>query len=435
MTAEIAILNRSAVALAADSAVTVSAGNRSRKVFNTANKIFNLTKHYPVGVMIYNNSSFNSVPLETLIKFYREELNDTGFDTIEQYSNDFIKWLRKNIRYFPERVQINNAQSIANIALNYIYSDMKDSIKDFGKGVYSRLSEVKKKQKRKESVFESVASIGETIDKSGNLSTIKVTDQKIKDAYGNAIKNIIKDFTVHADIELSVSEEGKILSLIFKFITKHVFHEDWSGLVFVGFGRKEIFPSIVELKLGSIILDKIRYEVMQKESISVQSDALISPFAQRDMADTFIQGLDPQLETLLKDIVGDAFETYTKYFVDDVFNIQDASERKKIYETMKKLIRELKDDFNKIKESKHVKPILNAVSSLSKEDLSELAESLINLTYLKRRVSMEEESVGGPIDVAIITKGDGFIWIKRKHYFNPALNQTFVGKQLNLVKK
>ena len=54
-----------------------------------------------------------------------------------------------------------------------------------------------------------------------------------------------------------------------------------------------------------------------------------------------------------------------------------------------------------------------------------MAESLVHLTYLKRRFTMAEESVGGPVDVAIITKGDGFIWIKRKHYFDPKLNQHF----------
>ena len=38
---------------------------------------------------------------------------------------------------------------------------------------------------------------------------------------------------------------------------------------------------------------------------------------------------------------------------------------------------------------------------------------------------MEMETVGGPIDVAVISKGDGFIWIKRKHYFNKDLNPQF----------
>ena len=40
-------------------------------------------------------------------------------------------------------------------------------------------------------------------------------------------------------------------------------------------------------------------------------------------------------------------------------------------------------------------------------------------------MTFAEESVGGPVDVAVISKGDGFIWIKRKHYFDPSLNSHF----------
>ncbi|MDP6474755.1 MAG: hypothetical protein QF894_07610, partial [Alphaproteobacteria bacterium] len=58
----------------------------------------------------------------------------------------------------------------------------------------------------------------------------------------------------------------------------------------------------------------------------------------------------------------------------------------------------------------------------TKEEIAGLAEALVSLTSLKRRVSEDEETVGGPIDVAVISKGDGFIWIKRKHYFDPAKN-------------
>jgi len=55
---------------------------------------------------------------------------------------------------------------------------------------------------------------------------------------------------------------------------------------------------------------------------------------------------------------------------------------------------------------------------------------LINLTSFKMKFSVGTESVGGPVDVAAITKGDGFIWIKRKHYFEPALNPHFIAKIL-----
>ena len=65
---------------------------------------------------------------------------------------------------------------------------------------------------------------------------------------------------------------------------------------------------------------------------------------------------------------------------------------------------------------------------LSKEDLANMAESLIALTSLKRRMTSSEESVGGPVDVAVISKSDGFIWIKRKHYFDRALNEHFFSR-------
>ena len=36
--------------------------------------------------------------------------------------------------------------------------------------------------------------------------------------------------------------------------------------------------------------------------------------------------------------------------------------------------------------------------------------------------------IGGPIDIAVITKHEGFKWISRKHYYNQNLNITTGGK-------
>jgi hypothetical protein len=38
------------------------------------------------------------------------------------------------------------------------------------------------------------------------------------------------------------------------------------------------------------------------------------------------------------------------------------------------------------------------------------------------------ETVGGPIDVCVISRGDGLVWIKRKHYFSQELNHQFFAK-------
>lgn len=70
-------------------------------------------------------------------------------------------------------------------------------------------------------------------------------------------------------------------------------------------------------------------------------------------------------------------------------------------------------------------PIMSIVALLPKEELAELAEALVNLTSFKRRVTPAAETVGGPVDVAVISKGDGLVWLKRKHYFPPELNPRY----------
>ena len=94
------------------------------------------------------------------------------------------------------------------------------------------------------------------------------------------------------------------------------------------------------------------------------------------------------------------------------------------------LLNDFMEEIRSIQLENHINPLMSTIGTLSKEDLSELAESLIYLTYLKRRMSFSEESVGGPVDVAIITKGDGFIWMKRKHYFDSTLNHSFINNYL-----
>lgn len=82
MTALVGVLNKHAVAIAADSAVTM--GN-THKVVNSANKIFTLSKYHPVAVMTYSNAAFMGVPWDIIIKEYRKELDDKSFPMLKDY--------------------------------------------------------------------------------------------------------------------------------------------------------------------------------------------------------------------------------------------------------------------------------------------------------------------------------------------------------------
>ena len=63
MTAEVAIINRSAVTLATDSAVTLTVRG-SEKIYNSADKLFELSDRDPMGIMVYNNLEYMGISLD-----------------------------------------------------------------------------------------------------------------------------------------------------------------------------------------------------------------------------------------------------------------------------------------------------------------------------------------------------------------------------------
>lgn len=156
--------------------------------------------------------------------------------------------------------------------------------------------------------------------------------------------------------------------------------------------------------------------------------ASIQPFAQSEMVSTFMEGINPELQTQMDKCLSEIFHKYPDMITDSIKDIND-NKKKSLKIKLKKVSEDLLAAYLKCareyKENALVAPILGVVSMLPKDELAVMAETLVSLTSFKRKVSMESETVGGPIDVAVITKGDGFIWIKRKHYFKSELNPQF----------
>lgn len=167
--------------------------------------------------------------------------------------------------------------------------------------------------------------------------------------------------------------------------------------------------------------------MLDNDKIGEEKIAIIIPFAQKEMVATFIEGIDPNYNDLINGYLEEIFDKYPKALVESInLNEQDKEELlNTLNQQSKNTLERFFQDLQKYREKEYVDPILSAVAVLPKDELAEMAESLVNLTSFKRRVSMEAETVGGPIDVAIISKGDGFVWIKRKHYFNAELNHQF----------
>ena len=103
MTALVGILNKRAVAIAADSAITVSyASDERKKIYNTGQKIFRLSEAQPVGVMLYNNVEFMSTPWEVIIKLYHDRCGHHNLPLLKDYKEDFVKFLHDNQFFVTE---------------------------------------------------------------------------------------------------------------------------------------------------------------------------------------------------------------------------------------------------------------------------------------------------------------------------------------------
>lgn len=65
-------------------------------------------------------------------------------------------------------------------------------------------------------------------------------------------------------------------------------------------------------------------------------------------------------------------------------------------------------------------PILAAAMPI--QDAIDLAEFLVDTTIRFSRFAFVPPTVGGPVEIAAITKHEGFKWVRRKHYFPRDLN-------------
>jgi len=420
MTAEIAIMNKQAIALAADSAVTFSTEKR-QKIFTSAHKIFSLSNNHPIGIMVYGNASLLQVPWETIIKLYDKNLGEKKFDTLQEYCNDFLKFIRDNRILFPKEEQ--KRYIIGNI--NGYFEFLKKKIID---EIGERLE--KKENISKKDVEKIAAQVIEKEYKIWQKSKFidKATKKKVssfKTKYSKLIQQIRKK--VFEKLPLDQPSLKKIneiaVLLFFKFHEEGVGNTNTSGLVIAGFGEREIFPCLSSYTIEGIADGFLKFRKDNDSKIDFKMGAAILPFAQREMVVRFVEGIDP---SFLRVIAEGLYELATKY-PEIIFKkvkisdkIKEKLARDMLNET-KSVTTEFLQKFKQIRQEYFVDPILQVVGILPKDELAIMAETLVTLTSFKRRVSMEDETVGGPVDVAVISKGDGFVWIKKKEYFDKNL--------------
>ena len=439
MTAEVVVMNKLAVALAADSAVTISYVQEGRqKIYNSANKLFMISKFHPVGIMIYNNADFMGVPWETIIKTYRNQLGSKSFPTLEEYVEDLIRFLENIDNFlFPNDIRKQYFEVIGLSISNSIFEMIDEEVNTF----------INKRGKIDDDEIKKLAEqvIRQELDEWEQTQSPFSFDTNIIDnliiEYRGLLDSFIKLFDKY---KLANEIQDSLRRLIVIIICKANFPTLMSGIVIAGFGDRDMFPKLDAIVVEVLLNDKLKYRKDERTpnsfSISPLEDkVIIIPFAQQEMVETFLKGIDPRYRQKIIEYLHNFVEEYPNVILNEIVNLnQNNIIEKQQQKDLTKLLREkgtelLEELFVKMQtfeDNNYTQPILDNVENLPKDELAALAEALVNITSLKRRVSTEPETVGGPVDVAIISKGDGFVWIKRKHYFDANLNSHFFSKYL-----
>ncbi|MFC1941212.1 hypothetical protein ACFLWL_02235 [Chloroflexota bacterium] len=282
----------------------------------------------------------------------------------------------------------------------------------------------------KQIVSETVKEHYEKWLKADNVPSIpKSFNKNIITKYGGIIGKAIEE--VFEKLPLSKSHSNqlkKIAASLFSKFPEDIEIADISGVVIAGFGEKDTFPSLESFHIEAIVNNKLKYEKHGSAEINFQTTASITPFAQGEMVATFMEGIDPNLEDHIEKNLAEVFDKYPEILVDNMGKFDDKEKRllkKKLKEVSNEIFKDYQEDVQTYRRKNYVDPVVRVVTMLPKDELAAMAVALVNLTSFKRKVTLKSETVGGPIDVAVISKGDGLIWIKRKHYFKAELNPQF----------
>lgn len=412
MTAIISVLNKKAVAVAADSAVTID----DKKIYMHGEKLFALSPNAPVAVAIYGNLNLISVPWDILVKEYAKHLNQQPpLSSLKDYAMQFFEFLHQ--RHFYLSPQIQKARLRGDMLI-YVKSIITDSIAD-----YANMSPADLERRYEQQISEILNGKYANISIMESLNNLNLADFIAdNDAL---IDNVIS--SIHADFHIQANK-ASLSDLLYRVFCSEIAITNHTGLVFVGYGEDEIYPSLYNYEIRDIVNGRVAAKEIKGNRVVIDNPdtPTISSFAQNDMFHAVVKGISPEVKSCYADAFKETYQNLVSKINSLIPNgspkLDDA-----IQTTLNRYFKQVAQDYQTKADNKaydsYIKPIVESIGALDKLDLADFAENIIKVTEIRRNIITEQlNTVGGPIDVLVITKGDGLVWMKRKQYIDHNIN-------------
>lgn len=395
MTAEMGIVNKVGVALAADSAATINGG----KVFNSATKLFTLSSKHFVGIMIYGNAAYMNIPWSVIIKTFREKIGSDTKEYLKEYLDEFIEYIK------TFKVNDSDESQFIQILSNSLLNSLNQRF-NMEKVMINNLSNDELVNK----ITEYLEDIENDLQSRGLSENYF---KKLKSKY----EGFINSFWINnVDEEVGKKTSDKFVETVFKIFLSDRLSPSETGIVFAGYGSKDIFPQVINISIDGSVCGSLK--TVDGERVDGSETNTIMPFAQQEMVHTVMRGIDPDL-----DIYRQELSDQLRGQIETRFSLSSSKAE------LQQLFDGAKNMFDDEVKRKHISPVVNMLEVLSLQELGSMAETFVSLTSFKRKFSGDIETVGGPIDVLVISRSDGPIWLKRKKYFDIEMNQGYLNRR------
>ena len=441
MTAEIAILNRAAIALAADSAVTLAA---DLKVYKTANKIFPLSLDPPIVIMFYGAGSLGTIPWETIVQEYKRTYASSNFATVEEHGAHFVHFLPQMMKHISQRTQSEFVRTEILWELDRLSRFAQTSL-----GSYVRTHPSTSSENLDYFLLQIRDSVRARLDFLTQLGPIDgLTERVAKRQFDLAVRNWelfgtrVDDWNSVLDLwfsqlpELMMQGAGYLREDVRRDIERMTLQSlrtaDWSpdstGVVVAGFGSEQIFPSLTHWIVDQVMDNVVKSRQLDCVQIDDDQPSAILPFAQQhEVARTLIDGIHPEFLYAHHDIVLRLLNLLSDTVSERIMSVVPRPMSTDLIHFISTLptemLRTIPDELEMMV-GHYSSPLLEVVGGLPKEHLGEMAETLVSLASFKEKFTPGADVVGGPIDVAVISRSDGLVWVKHKQYFAHEFGST-----------
>ncbi len=461
MTSQIALMNHLGVALASDSVVSFSSGRN----YSTVNKIFSLAGRQPVAIMISGSANYvpGDVAWERVVGLFRQQVGDREFPELNDYVNAFQGFVtthetlnskKKNdlaiqedlIEHFTNRI-ITAASAKEEMAYSSMLRDLPDYLPEvgdyFSEAIESRIDWLDGWRK------EELERLSSDEEWTNHLFTVsKAHRHNAKEASAHFIRR-------H---DCDRQSRRKMEELFIYHLAKFGSEMYWKSnttVVFAGFGENQITPELTQMRVGADVSDcsfadfeyheiRTREDYLDDGAIERHKEeenegrkkwsgsAMLTPFAQSDEIQNILTGMHydnhKTLRTWMPHYIFEEVKQDLLRLLEEtegvgkatMNRVTDALEKNSdsLTSTIKEEVR--RGIYETRKKRRHT--FRSVTSSVPMEELASFARTLVSLEAQIAHYSKRKRTVGGPIDLATITKEDGFLWVDTKQAIDESKN-------------